>query len=309
MTSIAPFRIDDQGKPLDAISCALDITHEKNLQKDLEKSNKALIRERENLMRSNRDLEVFAALAAHDLKSPLQSAMSWLSHLTNQIEDTQNPDTTNSLEIIRKNIGKSVSYINDLLTISRLNSDHAPHVNFNLKDIVDDILCIHSADIAKNNATIKVGLLPQLFGNPQQIESVLSNLLRNALFYKSQNKKTIVEVGSEEDDHHVTIFVKDNGPGIPKEKLNDIFNLFERLDTESNEAGTGMGLAYCRKVINLHNGEIWADSQPGGGTTIRFSIPKASSLDSEESTPTAAKRYDHLGLDPNPPISQYVYCL
>ena len=307
LTSVAPFSFDSSGQILETISCALDITHVKSLQKDLETSNRALLRERENLLRSNKDLEIFAASAAHDLKSPLQSAASWLNILCENIPSHKSEIVKHSLDVIDRNISKSITFINDLLTISRLNGDHSPHVAVDIKSILDHLLCVHDSDIQAAGATIEGGFLPRVLGNPNQIECVLSNLIRNALNYRDPERPLVVKIGAKDRGDHYEFFVHDTGVGIPSDKLQDVFELFHRLHNETDHTGTGMGLAYCHKVINLHGGQIWVESEVGAGSTFKFSIPKPFDSFGNLIAPGPTERYDHLRLDSNPLISQYVY--
>ena len=307
LTSVAPFSYDANGHISETISCALDITHVKSLQKDLETSNRALLRERENLLRSNKDLEIFAASAAHDLKSPLQSAASWLKLLRENMPSNKTEIVNQSAEVIDRNISKSITFINDLLTISRLNGDHSPHVTVDIKSILDHLMCVHASEIQAAGAKLESGFLPPVLGNPNQIECVLSNLIRNALNYRDPNRPLVVKIGAMDRGDHYEFFVHDTGVGIPKDKLQDVFELFHRLHNEADHTGTGMGLAYCHKAINLHGGQIWVESEVGAGSTFKFSIPKPFDSFGDLIAPGTTEPYDHLRLDSNPPISQYVY--
>lgn len=233
-----------------------------------------LIQEHKSLLRSNQELEHFAACAAHDLKSPINAALGWLRSIQPQLTNTSDANLKKTYEIIERNLKKSISQVNDILSLAKLNQPEERHTLCDMNKILDDVLLVHADKIKRYNVNIRRVTLPNVFGNTQQLESVFSNLIENAIKYREPERRLSIEIGFNNGKKHNEFFIKDNGTGVPESELENIFNLFSTATTTSPVTSTGIGLAYCRKVVSLHGGQIWAESTPDNGLTIKFSIPK-----------------------------------
>jgi signal transduction histidine kinase len=244
-----------------------------------EKSTPAwLIQEHKSLLRSNQELEHFAACAAHDLKSPINAALGWLRSLQAQLTNANDANFTKAFEIIERNLTKSIHQVNDILSLAKLNkhTENQPdnHTLCKMNKLLDDVLLVHAAAIKKNNVNVRRASLPEVVGNAHQLECVISNLIDNSIKYKSRERELELEIGYNDCRTYYEFFVQDNGAGISVSELENIFNLFSTAQTSPPVDSTGIGLAYCRKVVSLHGGQIWAESNPLHGVTLKFSIPK-----------------------------------
>ena len=233
-----------------------------------------LLKDRDRILRSNLELEHFATLAAHDLKSPLHAAFSWLNILTEQLPSQNFAAVEESIEVIQRNLKNAISYVNELLQISKIKDHPAKRDVCNVNKIVSDVLHVHTESLKTANASVQKENLSKVQANPRQLECVFSNLIANALKYKHPDRDLMITIGAITRDSVIEYFVKDNGIGIPSSKIEDIFTLFESAAPRSMNQSTGIGLAFCRKVISLHGGKIWAESTEGDGSTIRFQLPK-----------------------------------
>lgn len=236
--------------------------------------NELLLRDLDRLIRSNLELEHFATLAAHDLKSPLHAAFSWLNILSEQLPQKNFAAVDESIEIIQRNLKNAISYVNELLQISKIKESPKNPAVCIVSQIVSDVLDVHSDALKSAKARIHQDYLPNVNANPKQLECVFSNLIENAIKYKHPERDLMITISALERNSVVEYFVKDNGIGIPATKLEDIFTLFESFAPRSRQPSTGIGLAFCRKVISLHGGRIWAESSQGQGSTIKFWLPK-----------------------------------
>ncbi len=236
-----------------------------------------LLKDRERILRSNLELEHFATLAAHDLKSPLHAAFSWLNILSKQLPQKNIAAVDQSIEVIQRNLQNAISYVNELLQISKITHQAANLDVCIVSHIVSDVIQVHSYSLKDANASIHLETLPNVTANQKQLECVFSNLIGNAIKYKHPSRNLTITIGAVTRNSIVEYFIKDNGVGIPSAKLEDIFTLFETVATGSKDRSTGIGLAFCRKVIDLNGGKIWAESSDGQGTTIRFQLPKTPS--------------------------------
>jgi PAS domain S-box-containing protein len=274
-TTTTPYRRNNKGHITHLLSSTTDISDLEQLRKSLEASNQELLAERQKLLSSNRDLEFFASVAAHDLKSPLQSVLGWVDTLRETIIQPRPKIVDDAISFIEKSIDRSIKLINDLLNISRLNCEPVFRVRCNISQIVSYVISSLEQDLSKVQPKIFIGNLPDAPGIQVQYENVFSNLIRNAINYRCPDRPLEIEINGHDGDHHCEFYVKDNGLGIPPEHHESIFDLFKRVHADDDHPGNGMGLAYCRKVIDLLGGKIWVESTVNQGSMFRFTVPKA----------------------------------
>jgi light-regulated signal transduction histidine kinase (bacteriophytochrome) len=126
--------------------------------------------------------------------------------------------------------------------------------------------------IENNNAVLHIHTMPKINTNKTLINELFINIINNALKYRDE-KDPIIEVGYKEDLDSYVFYIKDNGIGIKEEDFSKIFILFSRLHNKNTYSGTGIGLAHCKKIVEIHKGKIWLESEVGVGSTFYFSIP------------------------------------
>ena len=256
----------ETGKMLGIVTVIRDIT-------DRIKREKAMADMLRELERSNAELEQFAYIASHDLQEPLRAIAGFLQLLQNRYADKL--DEKGHHYINRSVIAaqRMQTLINDILTLSRVSTKGAPLVledlNALLKKAIEEI----EVTIRKVDATITAADLPSAPVDGNQIHSLFQNLLLNAIKYAGETKP-VIEIGYDETDEKYRFFVRDNGIGIDPNFHERIFFIFQRLHTNSEYPGTGLGLALCKKIIERHGGDIWVDSEPGKGATFYFTLPK-----------------------------------
>ena len=232
------------------------------------------LEERENLLRSNQELENFAACAAHDLKSPRHAAWGGRRSLQAQPEKFNDSHLHQTLCVIERNIKKSIQQVNDILSLAKLNQPQKNPRLSNLNKIVEHVLAIHADKIRDTRGKVTKMELPVIAVDEHRIFFVFSNIIENAIKYKDAVRTLEIEIGFKDLGTSYEFFVKDNGKGIPQYEIKNIFNLFATIPNSETPHSTGIGLSYCKKVINLHGGKIWAESDTSLGTTVKFTIPK-----------------------------------
>lgn len=227
----------------------------------------------ESLLQSNRELERYASIAAHDLQEPLRSILAFSDLLARRHGHELSPEARNHLARISQAGLRMRALITDLLEYSRLDAvtDRTEHVN--LREAVDAAVGDLAALIEQTDATIDVGPLPTVPGNRRELIGLFSNLLSNALKYRSPDRKPVVKIRARRRDGEWLIGVKDNGIGIEPEYHERVFELFRRLDRSKDDTGTGLGLAICQRTVSHHGGRIWVESTPGEGSTFFFTLP------------------------------------
>ncbi len=239
-----------------------------------EAADRELASERLKLQKSNEELEQFASVAAHDLRSPLQSMISWSQIVNELVPKPRAEELDQAVGFIEQSARRANTLVDDLLKMARVNTSAGLHKKVDLEKIVQETLLVLSSDIAKSGAHVELGKLPQVEGNPSHLESLFSNLIRNALTYRDKSRKPEITIGYKDLPDSYQFFVKDNGIGITPENADKIFQMFKRLHGYGSYPGTGIGLAFCKKVVELYGGRIWVSSVPGNGSTFYFTYPK-----------------------------------
>jgi len=238
----------------------------------------------EELARSNRDLDQFASVAAHDLQEPLHSIQVFLDLLRGKYGSAMDEHGQGYLDRVKKAAGRMQQLIQGLLVYSRVDSQHTDEEPLALREVVDDILSDLSAHIEELQAVVQVGELPTVHGNAFQIRQLLQNLLGNALKFHQPGVPPVIHIsgtiiqdrrqtGSGKSGLLCQIEIQDQGIGIPSEQLDKIFGMFKRLHRKDEYEGTGIGLAVCRRIVDQCGGAISVRSKPGEGSTFIVTIP------------------------------------
>ncbi len=228
----------------------------------------------QRLLRSNADLNQFASVAAHDLQRPLRAISGFLTLLHEQYKDKLDNNAQDYIERAVSSAENMSALIKDLLEYSRLGTETIDLKLCDIDEVIEDIK--HSMQIVPEQDDIKIEYesLPQIVCDRLKIHRLFYNLIENGIKYKG-DKSPVVKITCEQLDNGNWLFrVKDNGIGIDTPKHEELFKMFTRLHKESEYEGTGVGLAICKKVIDLHDGEIWIDSAIGQGSTFSFIIPQ-----------------------------------
>jgi light-regulated signal transduction histidine kinase (bacteriophytochrome) len=235
----------------------------------------------EELARSNNELETFASIVAHDLRSPLLTISGYCQLLCEEFQGKPHSTTHDYLNHIINGAARMDRLIADLLEYSRAGSPRRPLQKVQMQSVMEQALANLDALIRENNAQIEIETMPTVHGEPTQLVQLLQNLIGNAITFRGESPPKI-RVSSREDGSYRRFDVSDNGIGIDKEHFERIFQTFQRLHGKEYP-GTGIGLAVCKKIIDRHGGQIWLDSAVGHGTTFHFTLPS-----SEKSHPTMA---------------------
>ncbi len=222
------------------------------------------------LRKSNEDLEQFAYVASHDLLEPLRTISGFAQLLRRRYKNKLDHDADEFIEHCVTGTRRLHALIRDLLAYSRASNRELRYEWVDLNDLVREIRMLLWASIDEAKADITYEDLPVIYGNRHQFFQVLENLIGNAIKFRKHDG-TRIRVAGETSDLHWTISVQDDGPGIEEQYLTKIFEPFQRLH-DRNYPGSGIGLALCRKIVERYGGKIWAESTPGVGTKILFTI-------------------------------------
>ncbi len=229
---------------------------------------KELNQAQEDAKAATDELQYFVYAASHDLQQPLRAIGTHAQLLQRLFSSDQT--AREFTQVVVDNATQMNGLITDLLTYSRLGNPFQPKP-VNLNAPLQWALYTLAKPIAESHATVTASDLPEVSGDEKQLATVFENLIGNAIKFRAASPPAI-EVSADESDLAITVSVQDNGPGIPPEYLERIFDPFKRLHGKEIP-GSGLGLSICRKVLRAHHGKIWMESDGESGSTARFSLP------------------------------------
>jgi light-regulated signal transduction histidine kinase (bacteriophytochrome) len=225
------------------------------------------------LTSSNKEIEQFAYIASHDLQEPLKTLSNYVGLFLKKYNGQLDKDADQYLAVIGRTTSRMQSLIRDLLDYSKIEKDKnktAIDCNILLQDILYDM----AISISESKAAIYSEQLPIINGYLSGLKSLFQNLISNAIKFRKRNLYPIINITVQTKDEEWLFAIKDNGIGIDKIYYKKLFIIFQRLHNKDVYAGTGIGLAQCKKIVELHGGRIWLESELENGSTFYFTIPK-----------------------------------
>ncbi len=278
-----PFQAEFSFSPLQTedgvlITCSIrDITERKKTEERIRELNTNLeqrvLERTEELMRSNEELQQFAYIASHDLQEPLRTVSIYAQLLAKRYKKHLDGDADQFIKFIVEGSERMEKLIHDLLDFSRVDArgtDFFTRTNCDdaLNDATDNL---HSL-IEESGAVLTRGTLPGVTGDPVQLTRLFQNLLVNSIKYRTDDPPRI-HIAATSRAEEWLFSITDNGIGIDPQYAEKIFGIFRALGPRDRSAGTGMGLAICRKIVTRHEGRIWVESSLGKGATFYFTLP------------------------------------
>jgi len=230
------------------------------------------------LERSNRELQDFAKIASHDMQEPLRKIMNFSGLLRERYDQSMDEGGRDYLLRMERAAMHLYNLINELLTYSMIGTRVEPFTKVNLNKVAQHVLSDLELQIEESGALVEVSALPTLEADPTQMYQLIQNLVSNALKFRDAERPPLIKISApQESNGMVTLAVSDNGIGFDEKYLDRIFQPFQRLNRDLKFAGTGIGLAICRKVVEYHGGSITATSKPGQGSRFVVSLPASQS--------------------------------
>lgn len=245
----------------------LEITKRAKVESDL-------VRQTKKLTESNKELERFAVVAAHDLQEPLRMIGSYVQLLSKKHKGKLDPETDEYIDFAVEGAAKMKNQMNALLEYGRLSENNFTKKELDSKDLVKSAISNLHLLINESKAEIKLeGDFPLIEVNPNQFVSVFQSLIHNSIRFRGKTPP-IVKISAITLENEFVFCVEDNGMGIAKRHQLSIFDLFQRLQSRSEYEGLGVGLSITKKLIENHDGKIWVESDEGKGSKFFFSIPQ-----------------------------------
>lgn len=271
---------DDDGRFVQMIEYSMDITQKKKTQ--------------HQLVDKNKELENYLYIASHDLRSPLLNIQGFSKRLEKLFLDVEQlamhedmPDelrqdiekivkekVPKSLDFVFSSVEKMDSLINGLLQISRTGRMELKTTDIDIKELLESVKKEFEYEIESFNGELVINDLPNCKGDRQLLGQVFSNLIGNAIKYRSKKRDLEVVIKGEDKGNSVLYSVSDNGIGIPDSYLEKIWNVFYRVDPKSEMQGEGIGLNIAKRIMEKHMGELWVESKEDVGSTFFIEVPK-----------------------------------
>lgn len=238
----------------------------------------------EELKRSNAELQQFAYVASHDLQEPLRMVASYTQLLAQRYLGKLDSDADEFIGFAVDGAKRMQNLIEDLLAYSRVGTREKGPRLCESEQIARSALKNLSVAVEESGASIEIADLPEIKCDARQLETVLQNLIANAIKFRNKGKPCVIQISARQEGQNWIFWVKDNGVGIEPRHFERIFQVFQRLCTREEYPGNGIGLAICKKIVERHHGRIWLESQAGAGTTFYFTIPVTAAEIQEEVT-------------------------
>ncbi len=230
----------------------------------------------EQLRRSNADLTKFAYIASHDLQEPLRTIGSYVGLISHRYQGKLDDQADKYIKFVVDGAKRMQNLVQDLLQYSRVGTEPLNLTSVNMNDLVQNVRNSLEYTINEQRASIVNGRLPVLKGDETKLTQVVTNLITNAMKFRKPNEVPVLELQAVREGSEWLFTLKDNGIGFEQQYSERIFAIFQRLHGVGVYPGTGMGLAICKRVIELHGGRIWATSDGVSGSVFSFTLPAIS---------------------------------
>jgi len=254
-----------------------------NMLEEIEKQNKTLSEFNKNLEQKvsdrteqletvNKELESFSYSISHDLRAPLRGVVGFAAILEEDYGNKLDDEGKRIISVIKNNTLKMGRLIDDLLTFSRMSRQDIMRTNIATNKMVRDVIEDLVPGDKKPAIHWDIQNLPDLKGDINAIRQVWVNLISNAVKYSATKKQPQIEIGSFKSNGQTVLYIKDNGVGFDEKYKNKLFQVFQRLHSEQDFEGTGIGLAIIKKIISKHGGHVWAEGEKDKGACFSFSL-------------------------------------
>jgi PAS domain S-box-containing protein len=250
------------GNPVRLYGFMIDISERKRAEAELE--------------RSNRELEQFAYVVSHDLRAPARAVSDFLQLLKGRYKEGLDAKAQEYVNYALDSTEQMEAMIEALLDLSRVETRGQSLAPTDLEELLQRTLRMLDYTLEEENAAVTSDPLPKVMGDGRQLGQVFQNLIANAIKFRRAGVPPQIHVGAEQQDGEWRFSVADNGIGIDPTQIDRLFQIFQRLHTEEEYPGSGIGLALCRRIVERHGGRIWVESEPGQGSTFFFTLPTAS---------------------------------
>ncbi|MBA3664224.1 MAG: response regulator [Bacteroidetes bacterium] len=282
-----------QEQRLKAINKSLEIEVKDRIasEEKVMELNKQLLKNIEQLESTNKELDQFAFIASHDLQEPLRKIRTFSNRVVTKYKDHLDDEGKMYMDKMQGACERMQNLINDILAFSKIAVSKEALVYSDLNALLEEVLSDMDMQIQEKNAKITVTTLPKIHVYPSLIKPLFQNLINNSLKYSQKGIEPVIEIsgkieipedGKLQEHKYCRLQIKDNGVGFEQQYAEQIFTMFKRLHGNSEYAGTGIGLAICKKIVEEHHGYISAKSAVNKGATFTITLPAEANVESTQ---------------------------
>ncbi|GAA5533668.1 sensor histidine kinase [Deinococcus aluminii] len=286
---------DEDGPPSQCRVAIIDITAQREAQEEVLRLNTTLeerVEQRTTHIRElSEELETFVYSVTHDLETPLRHIRTFTDRL-GQVHPAGDDDQARYAQHVRNSVDRMEHLLNALLTFFRISRQRVKFVPVDLNRVLKEVLKDLQGELASRNVELTIAPLPTVTGDSGTLQVVFLNLLANALKFTRDRDPARIHICAQETEQEYIVGVEDNGVGFNMRQKGRLFGLFQRLHSERDFEGTGVGLAQVRRIVLRHGGRVWAEGKPGQGATFWFSLPKRAPF-SEDTQPRGQVKVEH----------------
>jgi light-regulated signal transduction histidine kinase (bacteriophytochrome) len=262
------------GKAARMVGINLDITERKQAEQEISKLNADLENRAAELVAANKELEAFSYSVSHDLRAPLRAVDGFSRMVLEDYADKLDADGQRKLGVIRSESQRMGRLIDDLLAFSRLGRQPIEPVEIDMHSMARSVFDELAARDPSRKLRLDLQPLPPAHGSEALVRQVWVNLISNAIKFTRHRDPGEIEIGSKPGENgEILYYVKDNGAGFDIRHSTKLFGVFQRLHTQEEFSGTGVGLALVQRIVHRHGGRIWAESEVDRGAVFYFMLP------------------------------------
>jgi light-regulated signal transduction histidine kinase (bacteriophytochrome) len=263
----------------------LEVEQRKLREHEIRNLNQELIKRAAELEASNKELEAFAYSVSHDLRAPLRHSVGYSELLQKHASALLDDKSRRYIQTILESSKRMGNLIDDLLSYSRIGRAETKKTQVNLEQLVKEIVAETRRETKERDIVWKIAALPTCYGDLTMLRLVIANLVSNAVKFTRMRTQAEIEIGCvDANQNEIEVFVTDNGAGFDIQYANKLFGVFQRLHTDEEFEGTGIGLATVQRIVHRHGGKVRAEGAVEQGATFYFSLPKT--RDAAERTAT-----------------------
>jgi PAS domain S-box-containing protein len=276
-TTKMPLR-NSEGQTIGIFGISHDITERKRAEQAIRQLNADLEAQAEQLQAANKELEAFSYSVSHDLRAPLRAIDGFTRILVEDYESLLDEEGKRICGVISREARRMGQLIDDLLSFSRLGRKEMYTSRIDMNALAAAVFEELIKEENPERIDFELARLPMARGDSSLIRQVWVNLLSNAIKFTSKKERSVIEVGSKHTREENIYYVRDNGAGFDMEYANKLFGVFQRLHSESEFSGTGVGLAIVQRIVRRHGGRVWAQGEAEKGATFYFALPRKENL-------------------------------
>jgi PAS domain S-box-containing protein len=273
LTTKMPLR-NSEGQTIGIFGISRDITERKRAEEAIRQLNTDLEKQAEQLRAANKELEAFSYSVSHDLRAPLRAIDGYTRILLEDYEPNLDAEGKRVCGVISREARRMGQLIDDLLAFSRLGRKEMYRSKIDMRALAVSVLNELLKDQDRERITFQIARLPVALADSSLLRQVWVNLISNALKFTSRKERAVIEIGGKTTKDELIYYVRDSGAGFDMEYASKLFGVFQRLHSDREFEGTGVGLAIVQRIIFRHGGRVWAEGEVGKGATFYFALPR-----------------------------------